>query len=139
MMTLVHRMTWLAALVAVFAVVLLIPAPAEAAPAASGLCTQYVTVGYGDNLFRIALRYGTTVGRLQALNGIANPNYIRAGQSLCVRSGVPAPHGFWYTVRWGDTLYSIARRHGVSVWSLTTYNHIPYPDRIYAGQALWIP
>ncbi len=36
----------------------------------------------GENLFRISLRYGTTINALMALNGIVNPNRIRAGQVL---------------------------------------------------------
>lgn len=36
----------------------------------------------GDTLSKIAKRYGTTVGRLVALNGIANPNMIVVGRRL---------------------------------------------------------
>ncbi len=36
----------------------------------------------GENLFRISLRYGTTINVLMALNGISNPNRIFAGQVL---------------------------------------------------------
>ncbi|MCS6871128.1 MAG: LysM peptidoglycan-binding domain-containing protein [Anaerolineae bacterium] len=36
----------------------------------------------GENLFRISLRYGTTINVLMALNGITNPNRIFAGQVL---------------------------------------------------------
>ena len=137
------RITWLTALVAVLAVTLMMPATAQAAPARWYSCTQWHTVGWGENLFRISLQYGTTVGQLQALNGIANPNYVRYGQTLCVSNGASMPypghHGYWYTVRYGDTLYSLGLRFGVSVWSLAYYNHIPYPNWIYAGQVLWIP
>jgi LysM repeat protein len=38
----------------------------------------------GDNLFRIALRYGTTVDRLVALNNISNRNLIFPGTVLKV-------------------------------------------------------
>lgn len=56
----------------------------------------------------------------------------------------PAPRpgvcsGFYYTVRAGDTLSSIALRFGVSVASLRSCNYIPNPNRIFAGQALLIP
>ena len=36
----------------------------------------------GENLFRISLRYGTTINVLMALNGIVNPNRIFVGQVL---------------------------------------------------------
>lgn len=39
-------------------------------------------VGQGENLFRIALQYGTTVQAIVELNGLANPNVIYVGQEL---------------------------------------------------------
>lgn len=46
---------------------------------------QYYTVVSGDNLTRIANRYGTTVNQLVAWNGIKNPNLIYPGQKLRVK------------------------------------------------------
>jgi peptidoglycan/xylan/chitin deacetylase (PgdA/CDA1 family) len=47
----------------------------------------------GDNLYAIALRYGTTSAALVALNHLTNPNAIAPGQTLVVfRDGpLPAP------------------------------------------------
>jgi murein DD-endopeptidase MepM/ murein hydrolase activator NlpD len=45
---------------------------------------SYYTVRNGDTLGAIAARYGTTVSRLAALNGIRNPNMIYAGQRIKV-------------------------------------------------------
>jgi hypothetical protein len=42
----------------------------------------YHIVQPGENLFRIALRYGTTVSILAALNGISNPSLIYIGQII---------------------------------------------------------
>ena len=39
----------------------------------------------GDNLSSIAAANGTTLSALTQLNGLANPNMIRAGQTLCIR------------------------------------------------------
>ena len=44
-----------------------------------------------------------------------------------------------YTIRSGDTLGGIAKRHGVSSGALAKANGISDPDRIYAGQVLTIP
>jgi lipoprotein NlpD len=41
-----------------------------------------------------------------------------------------------YVVRSGDTLFSIAWRHGVDARELARWNGIANPDRIYAGQRL---
>ena len=45
----------------------------------------YYTVQPNDNLTMIAARYGTTVQKLQAMNGISNPNKIYAGQRIRVK------------------------------------------------------
>lgn len=39
-------------------------------------------VAAGENLFRIALRYGTTVAVLSSINGISNPALIYVGQKI---------------------------------------------------------
>ena len=44
-----------------------------------------------------------------------------------------------YTVRSGDTLFSIARAHGTTVQAIATANNIINPNLIYAGQQLIIP
>jgi LysM repeat protein len=50
------------------------------------------------------------------------------------------PHkGFYYIVRWGDTLSEIAWRHRVNMWSIVHANGIANPNWIYAGQRLYIP
>lgn len=42
------------------------------------------TVQVGENLFRIALRYGYTVEYLAAINGIADPSAIYVGQTITI-------------------------------------------------------
>lgn len=53
--------------------------------AASG--NVYHKVKKGDNLGKIAKRYGTTVGALCRLNGIKSNSVLRIGQRLLVRKG----------------------------------------------------
>jgi LysM repeat protein len=101
----------------------------------------------GENLYRIALRYGTTTRALAAVNGIVNTSRIYVGQRLMIPGQAatspapaqPAPSGQTYTVRRGDTLSGIALRHGVSMWSLAQLNGIRNPSLIYVGQVLRIP
>ena len=45
----------------------------------------YYTVRTGDNLSSIASRYGTSYQSIAALNGLANPNLIYAGQTLKIK------------------------------------------------------
>ena len=96
----------------------------------------------GENLFRIALRYGVTYQAIAAANSIANPNHIYAGQRLVIpgQGSAPAPtlSGQTYIVRLGDTLSAIALRFGVSTWALAQTNNIRNPSFIYVGQVLYI-
>ena len=46
---------------------------------------EYYVVQKGDNLTKIAKKYGTTVNQLVSWNGIKNKNLIYAGQRLRVR------------------------------------------------------
>lgn len=60
------------------------PASKPAAkPAASK--AQYYTVVKGDNLTKIAKKYGTTVNQIVAWNGIKDPNKIYPGQKFRVK------------------------------------------------------
>jgi LysM repeat protein len=47
--------------------------------------------------------------------------------------------GSHYTVHWGDTLFSIGRRFGVNPYRIAQANGLSNPNRIYAGQVLYIP
>ena len=47
--------------------------------------SAYYTVRAGDNLSAIASRYGTSYQSIVALNGLANPNLIYAGQTLKIK------------------------------------------------------
>lgn len=44
-----------------------------------------------------------------------------------------------YTLRWGDTLTTVAQRFGVGVQALAAANGITNPDRVVAGTALTVP
>jgi LysM repeat protein len=111
-------------------------------PASSG---GVHVVQRGENLYRIALRYGTTVQALATANGIVNTGRIYTGQRLVIpgHSGTPPStppaSGQTYVVRRGDTLSAIALRYGVSVWSIAQLNVISNPSLIYVGQVLRIP
>lgn len=119
------------------------PLAASAAPAANASgCAKFYRVAPGDQLRRIAVRFGTTVGALAKLNGLVNPNLIFTGQVLCLRAAAPRPvsvNGFFYTVRPGETLRILGARFGWNFWFLARVNHIPNVNLIFAGQELFIP
>lgn len=121
--------------------------PAAPAPAAGGTCTH--TVQAGENLFRIALRYGTTYQALTEANGIANPNRITAGTVLtipgCGATGA-APSGaqpsggeIQHIVQPGENLFRIALRYGKLWTEVASYNNISNPNELVVGQVILIP
>jgi putative chitinase len=119
-------------------------APTAAPTAAASTAGQKVhVVQPGENLFRIALRYGTTVDALARANGIANPSRIYVGQKIVVDGGMPAPQppsgGTTYVVKPGDNLFRIALRYNMSYLYLAQYNGISNPSHVYVGQTLRIP
>jgi LysM repeat protein len=95
----------------------------------------------GENLFRIALKYGTTVEAIAAANGIVNPNLVYAGQELTIPQGgaTPGPGVRYHVVQPGETLSGIAMRYGTTPWAIAAANGIANVNYIRAGQTLRIP
>ncbi len=63
-------------------------------------------------------------------------------QAAWVPAGYAAPPpaaGFWHTVRWGETLFSIGRAYGVNPYGICSANGLHNCDYVWAGQSLWIP
>lgn len=102
----------------------------------------------GENLFRIALRYGITMDALIAANNITDASRIYSGQVLVI-PGVSVPDSGTevvnplvasepsiHIVQPGETLGSIAQRYGVTVDQLIQSNNIANPNRILRGQEL---
>ncbi len=74
-------------------------------------------VRQGDTVSMIAARYGISVQRLIADNGLENPGILVPGQALIIL--IPA---VTYTVRQGDTLFSIAAAYGTTTDALLRNN-----------------
>ncbi len=101
---------------------------------------QVHVVQAGENLSSIAARYGTTPQAIATANGLANANYIYAGQRLTIPSGgSAAASGGTHTVGRGETLSAIAARYGTTVAALVRANGLASANMIYAGQRLTIP
>ena len=112
-------------------------APAPTAQAASA--STYV-VKPGDSLNGIARKLGVAVDTLLQANGLSISSVILPGQQLQV-PGVTAPAagGGAYTVKPGDSLGGIARRHGVSLNALLSANGFTAASLIVPGQSIALP
>lgn len=100
------------------------------------------TVRAGDNLFKIARQFGTTVNALTEVNDIRNPDSIHPGSTLAIPydgADIPRSSPRRYVVRRGDTLLTIAQRFGASLQRILQINGIRDPDQIRQGQELTIP
>ncbi|MEY2406645.1 MAG: hypothetical protein QOG39_1561 [Acidimicrobiaceae bacterium] len=109
----------------------------------AGTGTRQVRVRAGDTLSRVAAREHVTVAALASANGIANVNHVEAGRLLTVPSeggsDTSAPASTAYTVKVGDTLASIAARHGTTVSAIVKANSIKNPNVVVIGRNLSIP
>lgn len=112
------------------------------------------TIAQGETLGGIAERYGVGVAALQQANGLRG-HLIRSGDALLIpgpgasaahytqsadnrmRRGLPgATVGDFYTVRRGDTLWEISRRHGVSMEQISGWNGLNPGAVLRPGQRL---
>ncbi len=110
----------------------------------------YYTVKAGDTLYGISRKFGMSLSQLVSVNGISASSLIVPGQTLRVAGGettstvvkttatTSRTSGGNYLVQPGDTLYSIARRSGMSLNSLLTLNGLSQSSVIYPGQSLSI-
>ncbi|MBR1376411.1 MAG: LysM peptidoglycan-binding domain-containing protein [Bacilli bacterium] len=92
----------------------------------------------GDTLYSIAKNNNTDVNTLKSLNNLTS-NTVSIGQVLTLPGAVVIPSTEnQYVVKRGDALYSIARKYGISVNDLLTYNNLT-SNSLSVGQILNIP
>lgn len=96
------------------------------------------TVVAGDTVLGIALAHDCTVSDLVSWNPGLDPDRIRVGQELVVRTTGRPTRNVAYVVENGDFLGRIAERHGVTVSQIVSWNPGLDPDRIRMGQELRI-
>ncbi len=124
------------------------------------------TVQRGDTVSGLATRFGSSIAAIQQANGLSNAALIFVGQNLVIpvaadsgtaatatprptqqvivitatpSAGTGGPIATTsYVVQPGDTLSSIARRTNTTVQALAQLNGIVNPDRILAGQTLFV-
>ena len=100
------------------------------------------TVVRGDTLWAISQKYGVSISAIVSYNDIQNPNLIYAGQVLKIPSDSQSSESsgnlIYYTVRRGDTLWSISRHYNTTVSAIATLSGIQNPNLIFVGQTIKI-
>jgi membrane-bound lytic murein transglycosylase D len=132
-------------------------------PAEKRLRWQQYTIAAGDTLGGIAKRFNTTVDALRETNSLSG-NTIVVGRMLLIPQPSADPDAYRlsadnrlqarqnqaptsnnrridYSVRNGDNLWSIARKHNVSVQQLAKWNGMAPGDTLSVGRNLviWSP
>ena len=107
----------------------------------------------GDSAGAIANSNGMTLAEFAALNNLSDPNKLRVGQTVKVAAGrsalasgpasapaqtAAAPAGC-IVVQEGDSLSTLAARHGTTVKALMEANGISDANSIRAGRQLRLP
>lgn len=106
----------------------------------TGIQTYYVKKG--DTLWSIATAYKTTVQQLMSLNKMSTST-VFVGQKLVVshtnvsptNPTSPSTSTQTYTVKAGDTLFSISRTYNVTVNNIMSWNNLK-SSALYVGQKL---
>ena len=96
-------------------------------------------VKVGDTLYGISNQFGVSVTELAELNGIKGSN-LQIGEVLTIpSSGGENPNNmFMYTVKSGDTLYSIAKKYNTTVQKIIDLNYLKSTN-LTIGQEIRIP
>ena len=100
------------------------------------------TIQSGDTFYSIARRFNVSLDALLAANPGVNPDSLQIGERICVPT-LPTPTvtcpGPTYTIRPGDTLFSLARTLGFSVQAILAANPGINPNALQVGQILGLP
>src|SRR3954451_8130301 len=102
------------------------------------------TMRDGDSLKRLARAIGTDVDTILAMNNLSSSKKAREGTTLYlpVRArelGAMLAHAddeVYYAVKRGDTLYSIAKKHRLTVDDLLELNDLRRGHKLHAGEKL---
>ncbi|MBO4404153.1 MAG: M23 family metallopeptidase [Treponema sp.] len=102
------------------------------------------TVEKGETFYSISRKYGITVDELCSVNSLTKNDVLKAGQKLSIpskddKSAASERKFDVYTVQKGDTLFSIARKNGISVDELKKLNSLDGSSVLKAGDKLKIP
>ncbi len=124
-----------------------IQAKIDAIPSGQRVDWREIKVQPGDTLSVLAQRYNTDVKSLQRANGMQNSR-VRAGKPLLIpvaggRHSSPPQFAHASTathvVTAGESPWSIARQHGVSLNKLMVSNRIGPKDPLTIGRTLALP
>nr|DAQ31209.1 MAG TPA: Cpl 1 lysin [Caudoviricetes sp.] len=106
---------------------------------------NYYTIQPGDSWWSIANRFGMDMYQLAQLNGMSINNVIHPGQKIKVKGTikngakpVKNTNTSFYVVKPGDSWWSIAAKHGLSMYALASRNGKTIYSVIHPGDRLTV-
>ena len=113
----------------------------------------------GDTLYDLSLHYGVSVSMIRSYNSSLNPSRLMVNQKILIPAVKKV--GYYkgkrtapvkkpeldnvssyiasYTVKTGDTLWDIARRHGTDPYNVAYHNNIDMNSVLSIGMTLKVP
>lgn len=94
----------------------------------------------GETVWGLSRQYKTKPNLILKYNKLRSPRRLAVGKKLFIPGGQPRGKipGIWYRVKSGDTIWSLARRHHLSMIDIIRANNIKSPDKLQVGQTLLI-
>jgi LysM repeat protein len=121
---------------------------AEVETAENSSISEYV-IKPGDTFYKISKTLGVSVSSIQKLNPAIDPGKLKIGQSISIptlEAKVPTQTEretnniqSEYTIKSGDTFYSISKGFGISVSDIQKLNPTVDSTKLKIGQSISIP
>jgi murein DD-endopeptidase MepM/ murein hydrolase activator NlpD len=99
------------------------------------LVINELRLGKGENLQKIAKKYGVSVDTIRGTNNLTADSVLKEGMVL----KIPNKDGILYKMQKGGELVSIAKRYKVSLKKIIDENNLKNPDFVAANKVLFIP
>ncbi len=101
---------------------------------------RYITVGQGDSLNSLSLRFHIPAAKIASVNSLAPHTALTPGSALIIPAlpvPIPTAARMRYRVRRGDTVVTVADRFGVMASDIRRWNHVQ-GNRLPTGRTLYV-
>jgi len=113
-------------------------------------CTSYYTIKSGDTFYSLSGGNSALISALTAANPSVNPSALVVGQQICIPSTTYGTYNIgtssyttgctsYYTIKSGDTFYSLSGGNSALISALTAANPSVNPSALVVGQQICIP
>jgi len=104
--------------------------------------TKAYQIRKGDTLYSLAQHFNTTVAAIISANPKIDSDNLQVGDKIFIplqRDYPSYPEGNYYTIKAGDSFYTIADRFNIAVADLQEANPYVDADNLKVGELICIP